>query len=182
MSTFRKPSRPLARLPMRLCALAAISVLAGVLAACDPLALEKLVPGQSTEADVRDAMGTPEMVWDEGQGVRTFEYNRQPQGHVNYMITIGADGRLQTIRQVLTPQEFAKVRPGMHYDEVRRMLGKPAKDTWFPLKGERHVDWRYRPTPTDSGMFTAVLDANRVVLRAATGPDMDEEYRSGGRR
>lgn len=152
------------------------------LAGCDPLALEKLKPGQSTEADVRDAMGTPEMIWDDGQGVRTFEYNRQPAGHVNYMLTLGADGKLQAIRQVLTEAEFAKVQPGMHYDQVRRMLGKPAKDVWYPLKREHHVDWRYLKTPTDSAMFTVVLDANRIVLRSATGVDMDEEYRSGGRR
>lgn len=153
-----------------------------MLAACDPIALDKLKVGESTEADVRDAMGTPEMVWDEGAGRRTFEYNRQPAGHVNYMITLGPDGRLQAIRQVLVPEEFARVKPGMHYDEVRRMLGKPAKDVWYPLSQEHHVNWRFLQDPTTSAMFTVVLDAQRVVRRASTGPDLDEQNRSGGRR
>lgn len=169
-------------LPQRLgAALTLAAAAACALLGCDPIALERLVPGQSSEADVRDAMGAPEMIWDDGQGVRTFEYNRQPAGHVNYMITIGADGRLQGVRQVLTPEEFAKVRPGMPYDQVRRMLGKPAKDVWYPLKREHHVDWRYLEGANESRMFTAVLDANRTVVRTATGPDMDEEYRSGGK-
>ncbi|RMX03490.1 outer membrane protein assembly factor BamE [Corticibacter populi] len=158
----------------------AMAALALLLPGCDPIALDKLKVGQSTEADVRDAMGRPEMVWDDGQGARTLEYNRQPQGHVNYMISIGGDGRLQAVRQVLNEAEFAKVQPGMHYDQVRRMLGKPAKDVWYPLKREHEVDWRYLSDPTTSGMFTVVLDANRVVLRAHIGPDMDEQYRSGG--
>lgn len=166
----------------RLAGAAVAFALTLALAACDPIALDKLKVGESTEADLRDAMGTPDMVWDDGAGVRTFEYNRQPAGHVNYMITLDANGRLQQVRQVLTPEEFAKVRPGMHYDQVRRMLGKPARDVWYPLAQEHHASWRYRPDPTSSGMFTAVLDARRVVLRASTGPDLDELNRSGGRR
>ncbi|THU00705.1 outer membrane protein assembly factor BamE [Lampropedia puyangensis] len=153
-----------------------------VVAGCDPIALDKLKVGQSTEADVRDAMGTPEMVWNEAGGARTFEYNRQPAGHVNYMITIGADGKLQEIKQVLTEQEFAKIKPGMAYDQARRLLGKPAKEMWYPLKQEQHVDWRYLKDPTTSGMFTIVLDKQRIILRAYTGPDMNEEYRNGGQR
>lgn len=159
-----------------------LAALLPLLQACDPIALDKLSIGQSTEADVRDAMGAPHQIWPEVDGSRTLEYNRQPAGHVNYMLVIGPDGRLQAIRQVLTAQEFAKIRPGMHYDQVRRLLGKPAKDVWYPLQQEHHVDWRYLQDATTKGMFTVVLDAQRVVRRAYTGPDMDEEYRSGGRR
>jgi hypothetical protein len=80
-------------------------------------------------------------------GARTFEYNRQPQGQVNYMITIGADGKMSALRQVLTPQNFEKVLPGMRMEQVRKMLGKPMKVTPYALKQETHYDWRYLNPP-----------------------------------
>ena len=106
--------------------LAALALLAA--AGCDPQRLSELQPGVSTEADVRDRFGAPEMIWEEPGGARTFEYNRQPAGQVNYMITLGPDGKLAGVRQVLTPENFARIQPGMPMSEVRRMLGKPAKN------------------------------------------------------
>lgn len=82
-----------------------------VLAGCDPQRISELEPGRSTEVDVRDRFGVPDNVWD-ADGLRTFEYNRQPAGQVNYMIDMGADGRLVAVRQVLTPQNFARIQPG----------------------------------------------------------------------
>ncbi len=43
------------------------------------------------------------------------------------MVTIGADGKVARIEQVLTAENFARVRPGMSQDQIRRMLGKPTK-------------------------------------------------------
>ncbi len=94
---------------------AAVAGLMGVLAilaGCDNQAISELEEGVSTEADVRARFGEPDNVWDAPDG-RVFEYNRQPQGQKNYMITIGPDGRMAALRQVLTPQNFAKVQAGM---------------------------------------------------------------------
>ena len=121
------------RLIYRSAALAAATFSLLVLAACDPQRISELKEGVSTEADVRDRFGAPENVWDEPGGARTFEYNRQPAGQVNYMITLGADGKLVAVRQVLTPENFARVQPGMGMDAVRRLLGKPAKVTPYEL-------------------------------------------------
>ena len=57
-------------------------------------------------------------------------------GRQNYMITIGTDGKMSALRQVLTPQNFAKVLPGMPMEDVRKMLGKPMKITPYVLKKE----------------------------------------------
>lgn len=152
--------------------LAAIGVVLG-LSACDPIAMKDLKEGISTEADVRDALGRPDMEWTEGGGARTLEYNRQPAGSVNYMITIGADGRLQSLRQVLTPENFARIEPGMHYDQARRLLGKPAKDVWYPLKQEHHFDWRFQYDPNETRIFTVVTNRERQVLRTMVGPDIE---------
>ena len=82
----------------------------------------ELEEGVSTEQDVRARFGEPEQVWQEADGSRTLEYNRQPAGRRNYMITIGTDGKMSALRQVLAPHHFAKVQPGMTQEQVRRLL------------------------------------------------------------
>lgn len=159
-------------------AAAALSLLA--LAGCDPQRISELKEGVSTEADVRDRFGVPENVWDEAGGARTLEYNRQPSGQVNYMITIGPDGHMTALRQVLTPENFARVPPGMRMDEVRRLLGKPAKVTPYELKRETHADWRYLEAPNQAKVFTVIYGPDQFVLRTQSGPDMDSpEYKGG---
>lgn len=160
--------------------LASASALLLALAGCDQQAIKELEEGVSTEADVRARFGEPEKIWDAPDGGRTFEYNRQPAGHRNYMITIGTDGKMSALRQVLTPQNFAKVQPGMMMEEVRKMLGKPARITPFELKGEVAYDWRYLESPNTHMVFTVFFDRDYRVLR--TGSVVDPEQASGGSR
>jgi hypothetical protein len=145
--------------------------MAALLCACDPQRIEKLEEGVATEADVRREFGTPEKIWDAPDGGRTFEYSRQPQGHSNYMITIAADGKMSALRQVLTPQNFAKVTPGMAMEDVRKMLGKPMKITPYELKREIAYDWRYMEPPSTSMVFTVYFNTDYRVLRTSWTPD-----------
>jgi len=160
--------------------LASASALLLALAGCDQQAIKELEEGVATEADVRARFGEPEKIWDAPDGGRTFEYNRQPAGHRNYMITIGTDGKMSALRQVLTPQNFAKVQPGMMMEEVRKMLGKPARITPFELKGEVAYDWRYLESPNTHMVFTVFFDRDYRVLR--TDSVVDPEQSSGGSR
>lgn len=163
-------------------AAAAITTLALLAAAgCDPQRISELQPGVSTEADVRDRFGVPENTWNEADGSRTFEYNRQPAGQVNYMIAIGPDGKLIAVRQVLTPENFAQVQPGMGMDSVRRLLGKAAKVVPYPLKGETHVQWRFANARNEPQVFTVVQGPGAQVLRTETGPDLDAPEFKGGK-
>ena len=160
--------------------LASASALLLALAGCVQQAFKELEEGVATEADVRARFGEPEKIWDAPDGGRTFEYNRQPAGHRNYMITIGTDGKMSALRQVLTPQNFAKVQPGMMMEEVRKMLGKPARITPFELKGEVAYDWRYLESPNTHMVFTVFFDRDYRVLR--TDSVVDPEQSSGGSR
>lgn len=159
--------------------LASFSILGAALlfAGCDPQAISELEEGVSTEADVRERFGAPEAVWDGPDGAQIYEYNRQPAGHRNYMITIGADGKMVALRQVLTPQNFALIQPGMSMEEVRRRLGRPMKITTFELQRVTHHDWRYLdgPNESDSKIFTVVFDGDlRVVgTRSVRDPALD---------
>ncbi|SDP87016.1 Beta-barrel assembly machine subunit BamE [Rhodoferax sp. OV413] len=145
------------------------------LGGCDPQRISELEEGVSTEADVRARFGEPEKIWDAPDGGRTFEYSRQPQGHQNYMITIGTDGKMSALRQVLTPLNFAKVQPGMMMEDVRKLLGKPMKTTPFKLKNEVEYDWRYLEPPNKSMVFTVVFDMDYRVLRTLSVTDPDAE-------
>lgn len=147
-----------------------------LLSACDPQRAAKLEEGIATEADVRAQFGEPENVWTAPNGGRTLEYNRQPEGRTNYMITIGADGRMSSLRQVLNPFSFRQVVAGLTDQDVRRMLGKPAKVTPFSLKNETAWDWRYTdPDPPNAAMiFTVWFDASGRVVRSGSAPELRE--------
>jgi hypothetical protein len=172
---------------------AAMLSVALALAGCDPQHIKELEEGVATEADVRARFGEPEKIWLPADlagspfpaavsqpGARTVEYNRQPEGLVNYMITIGPDGRMSALRQVLTPRNFAQVQPGMPVEQVRKLLGKPMKITPYALQQETHYDWRYLSAPNTPRFFTVVFDRDLKVVRTGS---MDAELTtpSGGK-
>ncbi|MEN9374397.1 MAG: hypothetical protein RIR79_1949 [Pseudomonadota bacterium] len=143
------------------------------LAACDPQRISELEEGLSTESDVRMKFGEPEQIWQEPNGVRVLEYNRQPEGTVNYMISIGPDSKMTALRQVLSPANFAKITPGMDAQEVRRRLGKPMKMTPFPSEARWHYDWRYQdgPNNSDRKIFTIIFTSDLKVVSTQSVED-----------
>ena len=188
MLLYFSPTRAAAGLPrLWLKAATGMAMLAFfvALAGCDPQRINALEEGLATEADVRARFGAPEKIWDAADmaaiplpgaaaapGARTFEYNRQPQGQVNYMVTIGADGKMSALRQVLTPLNFARVVPGMSMEQVRKMLGKPMKVTPYAARQQTHYDWRYLKLPNTSMIFSVVFDAD---LRVVSSGSVEEE-------
>ncbi|MDB5868008.1 MAG: putative lipoprotein [Polaromonas sp.] len=169
-----------------------LSFLTG-LAGCDQQRITELEEGVATEADVRARFGVPEKIWEARDmaslpfagvaaepGARTLEYNRQPAGNVNYMITIGPDGKMTALRQVLTPQNFERVLPGMSMEQVRKMLGKPMKVTTYALKQETHYDWRYLNPPSTAMIFTAVMSPDLRVLRTMSVEEASVNPSRGG--
>lgn len=144
---------------------------------CDSQRIQELEEGISTEADVRAKFGQPEKVWDGAGETRIFEYNRQPNGNTNYMISIGPDGKMSALRQVLTPQNFAKIEPGMMMEDVRKMLGKPAKTMTFALKQETHYDWRWVQQPMQPKLFTVVFNRDMRVVSTGSIDDPQAEAR-----
>lgn len=157
----------LRRLTLWLLALTAWAVVSG----CDSQKIAELEEGVATEADVRARFGDPAAVYPEDNGARTFEYPRQPEGQVNYMITIGTDGKMSALRQVLKEASFAKVVPGMDKAQLRRLLGRPATTQAYPLKQEEVWDWRFRHENNENKLFSVTLDKNGIVVSSATALD-----------
>lgn len=156
---------------------AAIATSFLTLVGCDQQSIDKLEEGLSSEIDVRKAFGEPETIWPEADGARTFEYPRQPMGHRNYMITIGSDGVMTALRQVLTPHVFAQIQPGMTQEQVRRMLGKPAKRMTYNLKQETDWDWNWMDPPNREMEFTVTFGANGTVKHSASREKLQQGER-----
>ena len=145
-----------------------------LLQGCDNERITTTEEGFTTENEVYAKWGQPENVWDGPDGERILEYNRQPQGVVNYMISVGPDGKVSALRQVLTRVNFDKVQPGMMMEDVRRMLGTPAKQTTYPIKGETVYIWRFREGNALSNQFVVTFDRDlRVLSTAITDDPMD---------
>jgi hypothetical protein len=125
----------------------------------------ELRPGISTTAEVIDKLGRPTMEWQEGAN-KVWEYPFTPEGTRNYMLTIGPDGILKAMEQVLTPENFAKVQPGMTREQIRRLLGKPAAMQFFTLKQEEAWEWKEQtPFPGSDMRFDVYFSNTGEVTR-----------------
>lgn len=106
----------------------------------------RLEPGVSTMDTVRRIMGAPDMEWREKKET-VWEYAFTPEGVRNYMLAFDANRLLRRVEQVLTPDNFASVQPGMSREQVRRLLGRPASAVVFERRGEEVWDWKLPAAP-----------------------------------
>lgn len=163
MRAHEMPGMQGARRPLAL--LAALLALL-MLQACDQIAMHELKPGVSSVVEVRDRLGPAGQEWRNDDGSTVLEYSRQPEGTECFMLTIGSDGILQRIDQVLVDANFARIRPGMSGDEVRRILGKPAARHTYALRNETLWEWRIgQDNPMAEPLFFNVsFDASGKVI------------------
>ena len=143
-------------------------LMAALLPACDGVNLGKLKPGITTAQQVREIMGPPTMQWADDDGTQTWEYPRTPEGIVNYMIVIDASQILREVRQVLCDENFARVSAGMTRDEVRRLLGQPAHEQFFPLSKETVWDWKTTAVANTPAYFNVHFGTDGRVVRTST--------------
>ena len=150
--------------------------LALALSGCDAQRESRLQPGQATEQEVLREFGTPVTIRVQPDGLRRLEFSAQPEGSTNHVATIGTDGRLVQLRQLLQPESFAQIRPGMTVEQVREQLGPPALKEAYALKKEEVWDWRWQDGPTRR-IFRVSFDFDGRVLSAAAMDDPRDLYR-----
>jgi outer membrane protein assembly factor BamE (lipoprotein component of BamABCDE complex) len=150
----------------------------GLLAACDQERVAKLEEGVATETDVRKQFGEPAQIVEHADGSKLLEYPRQPEGWTNYAIEIGADGKMSSLRQLLTPANFAKVEPGMQQMAVRKLLGIPAKKITYPPKPDEEVwTWHFQQGQ-DKKDFDVVFNKQGQVQSTAISDDQRQQNRN----
>jgi hypothetical protein len=112
-----------------------------------------------------------------GGGTR-LEFASGPYGRTTWMIDLGADGRVQHARQVLTPEALFALPVGtLDRATLRRELGRPGEvqgvhgggETWF---------WRYETN--DCLRLAASIDREGRYTGGAVLPDPACDARSDG--
>jgi len=82
------------------------------------------------------------------------------------MLTLGPDGILKSMEQVLTPENFARVQPGMTRAQIRRLLGRPASVQLFERQQEEVWEWKEQtPLPSSDMRFNVYFSNTGEVTR-----------------
>jgi hypothetical protein len=141
--------------------------LALLLAGC----LAPIVPGSSREADVYERYGPPDDRWERADGGRVLVYPGGPLGLQSWRFTVAPDGSVEQVEQLLDEAHFARIRPGMTRDEVRRELGRHAESMRFPNLQEEVWSWRYMDYGNRRMFFNAHFDAEGRVKYTSRSED-----------
>lgn len=142
------------------------ALLAALLPACDFVNLPEIKPDITTQAEVRARMGEPGFVHWNDDGTPTWEYSRQPNGIHCYMISFDPQQIVSRVEQVLNAANYARVRPGMSKDDIRRLLGAPGSKVVFDNLGEEIWEWRIEGTPSfDDTYFMVHFDLGHGAVK-----------------
>ena len=137
-------------------------ILAGLLTGC--AGPRGIVPAQSTLTDVRASLGSPTDIRFDQNGEELWEYARGPMGTETYLIRASKDGRVKSVTQLLTEEQFGKIVPGqMTKADVRHLLGRPS-DQAFLYNGTSW-SWRVDLKPR-TGHFVVRFRPDDVVEEA----------------
>ena len=149
------------RIPIRLIS-SALAALA--LAGCATVGIVGLKPGQSTESDVRRALGEPARTFAQSDGSRELVYPMGPAGMQTFMARISSSGTLVALDQALVDERFRQIRPGTTTaDEIERLIGPPWRKIAFPNKGQVAWDYVYRDTWDYVVDLSVMIDGRGIV-------------------
>ena len=154
----------------------AAAFLVAALGAC--ASVGSIAPGTSI-ADARLTRGGPSGEYALPGGGTRLEFRQGSYGRETYMLDFDASGRLVANRQVLTPQTFATIQPGMTQDDVLSRIGRPA--FVVPVGWQQLQVWSYRfgGLEGDCVVFqVSISNASHTVTDA--GPNTDPACNRGG--
>lgn len=151
-----------------LCAIAA-ALLAGCAGSSTPQGL----PTGATEAQVVSRMGPPTGRYALPNGGARLEFARGPQGKVTYMVDFDAAGGSVIWDQVLTPQTFISLEPGISSEEVLMRIGHPGSMRAYPR--QQLTVWNYRYPTFDCLWYQVSIGDDGKFISAAntTDPECD---------
>lgn len=158
----------------------AAAAMAALLAACEPQMAASLTEDVSTEADVRAKFGEPTKVTENPDGSRTLLYVRQPNAAGNYVMVIGSDGKMKSLRNLLTPENFRNVQPGMTKQQVQDTLGPVATYKRYDMQREEVWTYHWRESQADK-LFEVTFDYDSGRVKTAVSRDDDRIQQSGGK-
>lgn len=152
------------------CRAAAIALFV-LLSGCAALLAPPVNPGDS-EADVLSRLGQPRHRYQDG-ATQVLEYSSGPWGQRTWMARIGADGRLQSYRQVLSAPVFATIILGKSTKEdVLRTIGSPGETQYFSRITQEVWSYAYKENNAWDSMMHVYFDQQGIVQKMMNGPDL----------
>jgi hypothetical protein len=159
--------------------MALAAALALSLGACAPF-IRIAPPLGAPLAEVQAKLGQPRAVYRLPDGSQVLEYAGQPMGQFQHMATIGADGRLVSYEQVLTSENFAKVKIGQWTkDDILHTYGHPAETSHVAFHNYEVWSYRYKEAGVWNSMMHVHFDERGTVQQMINGPDpmYDDRFR-----
>jgi hypothetical protein len=146
-------------------AVLAAALTAGLLSACSHFGnIASITPG-TPESDVISRAGTPAERHALKDGSTALEYPTEPTGFENWRVTLGADGTVKSVEQLIDEPYFARLKPGMSRAEVLQTLGRHSEESAYKGLNESVVSWRYREFGNRLLFFNAHFDASTGQLK-----------------
>jgi outer membrane protein assembly factor BamE (lipoprotein component of BamABCDE complex) len=122
-----------------------------------------------SHAEVLERFGKPSIDRPTEDG-ELMIYSTAPMGQWAYAAVFDHSGSVVRVAQVLTPENFARIRKGAWDEEdVLAHFGPPAARR--NIRGFEAWDYRYKEYGTYNSLFTITFDPNGVVEKAENGPD-----------
>ena len=157
---------------IRLLGLPLITLLA--LGGCAVLHPPAIAEGTAMTA-VEAALGRPKDILAAPGGDIEWQYPTGPYGQRTYVATFGPDGRVKAFKQVLTFDNFAKIRKDMTSDEIRLLFGRQYTTVRYRNLGEEVWSYRYLIPVNDNRIFNVHFDAKTGLVRT-TSDQRDELF------
>jgi hypothetical protein len=151
-------------------------ILATLLAGCASYDGRGLVPGTSSEADVERTMGVPAEKIASADGGSTWFYPHGPMGRDTFAVRIAADGKMLSVEQVLTENNFPKLVAGTSTSrDARLVLGPPSRVFQSPRQQREIWEYPYYNTVQVPFILNVQFSGDGVVRELVTirDPSMD---------
>ena len=149
------------------------------LSACAPMIRRTPAVGAPL-AEVTARLGKPDAIYPDPAGGQVLEYRGQPMGQFQHMARIGPDGRLLAYEQVLTSENFARVKVDQWTkDDILRNFGRPAEISRVAFHNYEVWSYRYKEAGVWNSMMSVHFDQQGVVRQMLNGPDpmYDDRFR-----
>jgi hypothetical protein len=121
-----------------------------------------------TEAELSARMGPPSGEYRNSDGSRTLAYSTGRLGTQTYMAEVTPAGQVVAVRGARNDDTFQRIVPGMHRDEVLRMIGPPGDAMKFPRRNEDSWEYHYLDAWGYRAFFYVNFDANGIVVSKTT--------------
>ena len=150
------------------------SAIALILAGC---AVVDKVPLGMLRDEVIKTYGSPTQTINlSNDGVR-LQYSFQPMGRRVVMVDVDAAGRVASVRQVLTENEFSRIEVGKwSRNDVEREFGRPGEITHVGNWQGDIMTYRWRDRAGTDMFYWVYLDSNQVAQQVGQGMEFRDNF------